>query len=96
MSNRAEGVSRVAGTDTAMVFAKTGIQNVEAAFDQPAASQQGQQQVRVRLSSGQACDRVRRRLSDVVLFQRVAFQANELFRTGPVAPVRIFVSSRKC
>ena len=41
MSNGAEGVSRVAGVDAAMVFAKMGIQNVEAAFDQPAASQAG-------------------------------------------------------
>lgn len=89
MANGAEGMSRVADAQSAVVFGKLSIEHVEAALDEPAAAQVLEQERGVGLFPGEARDRIRRGVAHLALADGVPFEADELLRAGPVEISRL-------
>ncbi len=79
-----QSMSRAAGASAAEVFAELGIEDVEAAFDEPAAAQMLQQERSIGFVAREAGDRIGRRRAGLALRDRPAFEADNLLRTGPV------------
>lgn len=77
-------MSGAAGAGAAKVFAKLGIEDVEAAFDEPAAAEMFQQERCVGLVAREAGDCISCRRAGSALRDRPAFEADNLLRTGPL------------
>lgn len=84
MADGRQSVGRAAGAGAAVVFAQLGIEDVEAAFNEPAAAQVLQQEPRICLRAREAGDRIGRRRANLALHDGVAFEADDLLRAGPV------------
>lgn len=84
MADGRQTMSRAAGAGAAVVFAQLGIEDVEAAFDQPAAAQVLQQECGVGPLAREAGDGIGRRRASLALRDGAAFEADNLLRAGPV------------
>ena len=95
VADTAEGAGGFARAEAAGIVAQHGIQHLEAAvLDVPAAAQMFPQERGVRSIACETGDRVGRARACFSLFDSVAFQADELFRAGPVEVV--LVDERGC
>ena len=88
VADGAEGLAGVTGAEAAVVFAKVGVEDIEPAFEQPAATQVLQQERGIGLLAGQAGDGKGRVLTDLAFLKGVAFEADQLLRAGPVEVFR--------
>ena len=96
MADGRQSVGRAAGAGAAVIFAQLGIEDVKAAFDQPAAAQVLQQERGVGFLAREAGDRIGRRRANLALHDRAAFEADDLLRAGPVELTGIdYVGSRR-
>jgi len=84
MADGRQSVGCSASAGSAEVFAELGIEDVEAAFDQPAAAQVLQQERGVSPLAREAGDPIGRRRAHLALHDGAAFEADDLLRTGPV------------
>lgn len=84
MADGGQSMSCAASAGSAEVFAQLGIENVEAALDQPAAAKVRQQLRRVGLRASETCDGIGRCGADLAFDRGTAFEADDLLRAGPV------------
>ena len=86
MADGRQSVGRAAGAGAAVIFAQLGIEDVKAAFDEPAAAKVLQQERGVSPLAREAGDRIGRRRAGLALHDGAAFEADNLLRTSE-APV---------
>ena len=84
MADGRQSMSCAASANAAVVFAQLGIEDVKAAFDQPAAAKVRQQVRRVGLRASETCDGIGRCGADLAFDRGAAFEADDLLRAGPV------------